>query len=71
MINDQFGFYVYKDENGDIIHQEHKYQDGGFYIKERNGKFVLFDCGQYGDYENEEGTFDTLGEAIKEGDLRT
>lgn len=63
---DEVGLYVVV-EHGIVCHQQHVYQDGGFYIEERDGKFVLFDTGAYGDYIREEGTYDTLKEAFDVG----
>jgi len=63
---DEFGLYIVE-EHGKINHQQYIYQDGGFYIEERDGKFVLFDCGMYGDYINEDSVHNTLKEAYNVG----
>lgn len=62
---DEFGLYVIG-EHGKIQHHQYLFRDGCFYIEERDGKFVLFDCGEYGDYIREDSYHDTLNEAYDE-----
>lgn len=69
-MKDEFGLHVLI-EHGKTVHQQYLYQDGGFYIEERDGKFVLFDCGMYGDFINEDSVHDTLAEAFKIGNSWT
>jgi hypothetical protein len=69
-IQDEFGLYV-KNEQGKVVHHKYLHRDGGFYIEEQNGKFVLFDCGEYGDYINEDDTYETLEEAFDVGNSWT
>ena len=67
---DEFGLYVIV-EHGKTIHFQYLYKEGGFHIEERDGKFVLFDCGEYGDWIYEIDEFDTLKDAFKIGQTFT
>jgi hypothetical protein len=67
---DECGLYIVV-EDGIVNHQKYVYQDGGFYISELDGKFVLFECSEYGDYINKDGTYDTLKEAFDVGNSWT
>jgi hypothetical protein len=69
-MKDEFGLHIVI-EHGKTQHHQHLYKDGGFYIEEHGDKFVLFDCGEYGDRINEEGVYDTLEEAFKIGNSWT
>lgn len=60
--------FKYTNSQGVTYYQKYKYQDGGWSVEERCGKFVLIDAGEYGTHENEIGTFDTLDEACQIGE---
>lgn len=61
MEKDHLGLYVYI-EQGVRCHTQ-RLGDGGCEIREVDGNFKVIDYGAYGDYEQDEGTYDTLEEA--------
>ena len=65
MAKDMMQIYTYTDENGFRCFQRAKYIEDGWFIREVDSSFEVYEIPQYGGEEYHHNTCDTFDEALK------